>query len=79
MGDVCSVKVAARRDASEADCIRLQQLAQQVGKYPGGYLMACLHPRSEEYVGDVCSVKVAARRDASEVSTAVRQISWGHS
>ena len=34
MGDVCSVKVAARRDASEADCIRLQQLAQQVSKYP---------------------------------------------
>ena len=28
-GDLCQVKVAARRDASEADCIRLGQLAQQ--------------------------------------------------
>ena len=49
---MCFVKVAARRDASEADCIRLQQLAQEVGKYPGG-LLDCFHPGSEEYVGDV--------------------------
>ena len=45
MGDVCSVKVAARRDASEADCIRLQQLAQQVSKYLGGVLDGLLPSR----------------------------------
>ena len=31
MGDICQVKVAARRDVSELEYLRLQQLAQQVG------------------------------------------------
>lgn len=30
LGDTCQVKVAARRDVTEEDYLRLQQLAQQV-------------------------------------------------